>query len=261
MFSLHEWILLMSPYWIPESVIGAVPIPLCSVLIVTLTGIRSTWCYHIRHRMTKHPHQIAEHVHNTQKALGWTSCRAAARITRAKWEGSPNADVNVEAPLEKLRRRCTGWGNALLLMMQTLTAMCSGLSQAEALHTHFPLVVTKRHTFIISQNSPDQMSHCDLYEILLTGALDIVIGQILEANVTWTWSKCHLELTVSIHIIGSITPTIEISSVLYLLFISEAHMVPFPQRDPLPPSQFFLNLDSSSEACMPGPPWQWPWEP
>lgn len=71
-------------------------------------------------------------------------------------------------------------------MMQTLTAVCSGLSRAEALHTHFPLVVTKSHSFIISQNSPDQMSHCDLYEILLTGALDIVIGQILEANVTWT---------------------------------------------------------------------------
>lgn len=91
----------MSPYWIPESVIGAVPIPLCSVLIVTLTGIRSTWCYHIWHCMMKHPHQIAERVHNTQKALGWTTCREAARITRAKWEGSPNADVNVEAALEK----------------------------------------------------------------------------------------------------------------------------------------------------------------
>lgn len=74
---------------------------LCSVLIAILTGIRSTWCYHVCRRIMKHPHQMAEYVHNTQKALGWTTGRAAIRVTRAMREGSPNADVKVEVTSEK----------------------------------------------------------------------------------------------------------------------------------------------------------------
>lgn len=44
---------------------------------------------------------MVERVHNTHKALDWTTHRAAIRITRARWEGSSNADLKVGAKLEK----------------------------------------------------------------------------------------------------------------------------------------------------------------
>lgn len=161
----------MSSYWIPESVIGAIPIPLCSVLIVILTGVRSTWCHRVCRRMTKHPHQMVEHVHNTQKALGW--------ITKAKWEGSPNADVKVVATLEKWDWEVNGVMHWVRYRIATNDADADDsmlrLEPGWNSPHPFPHVITKRHTFTIAPNSPDWMSPCNLYEILLTGVLGIVI--------------------------------------------------------------------------------------